>query len=94
MDSIGLYVWSQQWGREKTAGGYILNYSSFTWQWSQMRVVSPTTGNAYVAIGFNWDMGKTQEVWLLNVSKDFPLQNVLKKGKSYVLSSYFFPGTT
>lgn len=56
-----------------------LNYRSFIWQWLQIWAVIPTTGNAFFAIGFTWDKGKNQEVWLLDDSKDLPSQNILKK---------------
>lgn len=55
-----------------------LNYRSFIWHWLQIWAVIPTTGNAFFTIGVTWDKGKTPEVWLLNVSEDFPSQNILK----------------
>lgn len=56
-----------------------LIYRNFIWQWLQIWAVVPTTGNAFSTVGVTWNKSKTQEVWLLNVSKYFPSQNILKK---------------
>lgn len=56
-----------------------LNYRNLIWWWPPIWAVIPTTGNAFFTVGVTWDKGKTQEVWLLSVSKGFPSQNILKK---------------